>query len=212
MKLADWLFESNVTPEQLRRMLGVRSRTTIHRYLTGERTPRKEVVLKIAEITCGRVQLIDFVDSGPPQCATRVLIDGKTRLVFPWTDRGGRLEIAQKAEQGSPDRWPSPPLAAAIQTLGTRAHLERTIATEALSGTIRRQQEAAGGEFVTIDARALPPPKRNQPEAADLLAGETGLEPATFGFGDQLDLFSQATDSPLFSQLLVPVSGSTGEY
>ena len=126
MKLADWLFESNVAPEQLRRMLGVRSRTTIHRYLTGERTPRSRVILKISEITCGRVQLADFLDEVPPRCATVVQIEGRTKLVFPWTERGGRIEAAERAAGRDPETWPSPPLAAAIETLGTRVRVTRS--------------------------------------------------------------------------------------
>ena len=69
MKLADYLYENSMTPGQLRRMLGVKNRSTIHRYLLGERVPNPETMLKIAKLTRHQVGLADFLDPSPPGCA-----------------------------------------------------------------------------------------------------------------------------------------------
>ena len=126
MILADWLHEGACTPEQLRRMLGVRSRSTIHRYLTGARVPQHQVLQKIIELTGGRVQLADFLDPAPPVCAAVVTLEGERRLIFPWTTRDGRLEAAERAGSTTADSWPSPALLSAMETLGPRVTVTRS--------------------------------------------------------------------------------------
>lgn len=75
-----------MTPGQLRRMLGVKNRSTIHRYLLGERVPNPETMLKITRLTHFRVGLADFLNSSPPNCA-RIVDDehGVPRIVLPWS-------------------------------------------------------------------------------------------------------------------------------
>lgn len=86
MKLADYLYENSMTPSQLRTMLGVKNRSTIHRYLLGERVPNPETMLKITRLTRFQVGLADFLDSSPPNCA-RIVDDehGVPRIVLPWS-------------------------------------------------------------------------------------------------------------------------------
>jgi hypothetical protein len=86
MKLADYLYENSMTPSQLRTMLGVKNRSTIHRYLLGERIPNPETLLKIIRLTEFKVGLADFLDSSPPDCA-RVIENehGVPRIVLPWS-------------------------------------------------------------------------------------------------------------------------------
>lgn len=86
MKLADWLYDNSVTPSQLRRMLGVKCRSTVWRYLTDERVPNSRTAQRIIEITGGEVQLADFLDPSPPECLVAVTDDdGEERLVLPWS-------------------------------------------------------------------------------------------------------------------------------
>lgn len=127
MKLADWLHARSMTPEQLRRMLGVKQRSTVMRYLTGDRTPSLELIQLILEITEEQVTLADFLDTSPPQCA-EVVTDakGEPRLVFPWS-RGERQDAAYQRMMDSPpegDRL-SDPVTKAIEVLGGRARFTK---------------------------------------------------------------------------------------
>tara|TARA_Y100000815_G_C13283599_1_gene477915 strand:- start:258 stop:779 length:522 start_codon:yes stop_codon:yes gene_type:complete len=86
MKLADWLHTRSYTPEQLRRMLNVKDRSTIHRWLSGARRPGSAMIQKIADITQDEVTLQDFLDTSPPRCAQVTLeAAGNPRLLFPWS-------------------------------------------------------------------------------------------------------------------------------
>ena len=128
MKLADWLHTRSVTPEQFRRMLGVRSRTTVQRYLTGERRPSPPLLQKIIELTEGAVQLEDFLDPAPPRCAAVVIDpDGHTRVVFPWASDTDRLTAAGQAAMAEPLEgtvW-TPPLVRAMETLDPRVRFTK---------------------------------------------------------------------------------------
>ncbi|MDX9911457.1 MAG: hypothetical protein RBS39_06480 [Phycisphaerales bacterium] len=116
MKLADWLYESSVTPGQLRRMLGV-DRTTVHRYLIGSRIPQPHRLQRIFELTKGRVRLEDFLDPSPPECARQVpRPDGSMRLVLPWSGDGP----AEPPGTPASDRL-SAPVLRAIEVLSGRA-------------------------------------------------------------------------------------------
>ena len=86
MHLSDWLFINSMTPAQLRRMLGVLTRSTITRLLTGQRLPGPRLLRRIETLTRGQVTALDFVNPAPPQCARLVRRpDGTTRVVLPWS-------------------------------------------------------------------------------------------------------------------------------
>lgn len=108
-------------------MLGVKSRTTVNRYLTGERTPAPSILTAIMELTDGAVTPADFETSGPPACAIAIhSADGESRLVFPWS-RGWAQEAAFQrmlAEPKEGDRL-SEPLRLAMESLGPRAAFTR---------------------------------------------------------------------------------------
>lgn len=113
-KLADWLFENSTTPGQLRRMLGVPTRSTINRLLTGQRRPGPELLAKIEALTKGEVSAADFEDPSPPRCARLVRRpDGSVRVVLPWSPDA-------EPEPAASDRL-SPPLLRAIEVLDGRA-------------------------------------------------------------------------------------------
>jgi hypothetical protein len=100
MKLADYLFRSGMSTTQLRRALGVSCRSTITRYLNGERIPRHDVMQRIIDLSGGKVQLHDFLRGGNPECATVITaVDGRQRLVFPWSTRRDDLDAAEELEQ-----------------------------------------------------------------------------------------------------------------
>lgn len=88
MKLADFLFENSMTPKQLRRMLGVQSRSTMSLWLLNERIPQPRMMKKIEELTGGQVRREDFLDPSPPNCA-RVVTDrhGRKRWRLPWSPK-----------------------------------------------------------------------------------------------------------------------------
>ena len=145
MKLADYMHRTGLTPGQLRVMLGVKSRTTVLRYIKGERTPEGPILKRIEELSGGLVTLADFLDPEPPDCAN-VVIDrsGRPHTIYPWTsiernrqhraandnrppgsrgpklpdDRPGSLDAGGGAINADP--WPSRPLRTALDELGTR--------------------------------------------------------------------------------------------
>lgn len=119
MKLSDWLFENSMTPRQLRVMLGVKNRSTLHRWMTNERVPAPRMLQRIIEITNGEVKLEDFLDPNPPVHAREEKRpDGSLKWVLPWS-----LDAGRHATDTRPATLPrlSPPLLRAIEVLGGRA-------------------------------------------------------------------------------------------
>jgi len=148
MKLADYMYQTGMTPGQLRVMLEVKSRSTVLRYISGERVPNGTVMGKIKELSGGRVTLRDFLDDTPPKCI-RVVIDrhGEEHAVYPWTnierrhrfpandnhppDSSGSVDgigevilppthLPRPSSNELSDPWPSRPLKMAIDELGSR--------------------------------------------------------------------------------------------
>lgn len=62
MKLRPYLDEQNITPADFARMIKVEP-ASVHRYLTGERIPRMEILGRIIQVTRGAVQANDFFAS-----------------------------------------------------------------------------------------------------------------------------------------------------
>ncbi|MEM9167593.1 MAG: hypothetical protein AAGB48_11315 [Planctomycetota bacterium] len=126
MKLADWLHARSLTPEQLRRMLGVPNRSTVHRWLDGSRRPAPDRLHQIELLTEGGVTRLDFEDPGPPRCAEVVFgDDGEPDLVFPWSKGADRHDAAHRAMLGEPREGEAftTPLLKALDVLGSRAKL-----------------------------------------------------------------------------------------
>jgi hypothetical protein len=126
MKLADFLFESGMSTTQLRRALNIRCRSTITRYLHGDRVPNPVTMQRIIDLTGGKVQLQDFLRGGNPKCATIITLpSGRKKLVFPWANRESDLEAAEAVEsrRAANDDGISPPLRAALDVLRERARL-----------------------------------------------------------------------------------------
>lgn len=130
MKLADYLIHAGITPPELRRRLGISSRSVLSRYLTGERIPNLFMLQKIIDLTEGKVQLRDFLSPGNPRCATVVESpDGRQRLHFPWStwdrldpanDAGAEGPGEQGAADDEGDLW-TKPVQQAVAVLGARA-------------------------------------------------------------------------------------------
>lgn len=95
MKLADYLFRHRLTPRHLQKVLGVSSRSTVLRYLTGQRLPEPAHLDRIEQWTQDQVRLRDFLDTAPPECAGFYTdARGKRRMVLPWSTRDKRLDKA----------------------------------------------------------------------------------------------------------------------
>ena len=123
MKLADYLYENSQTPTQLRRMLGVQRRSTVWRYLTGERIPQPMILQKILDLTDGEVTLADFLDPAPPECAKHIP-DPRygRRMVLPWSP-----DYPDDDPAGSNDNGPlTTPVVRALDVLGVRANFTRS--------------------------------------------------------------------------------------
>lgn len=121
MKLADWMCDYCVNPKQLKRRLGVTNRSTVHRWIYGQRTPSNEYLLKIEDLTGGQVTLSDFLDPTPPKCAIVVeLPNGKTKWILPWS-RTSEEELESVHEPEDDHDEQSPPVRRALATLGLRA-------------------------------------------------------------------------------------------
>jgi hypothetical protein len=63
MKLADYLYENSMTPQQFRRMLGVKSRSTMWRWLINDRIPQPQMAKRIEALTGGKVRR-DHIEVG----------------------------------------------------------------------------------------------------------------------------------------------------
>lgn len=129
MKLADFMHQHSITPQQLRTMLGVKSRSTVRRYLNGERLPSPDLLARIETLSGGLVTRDDFLDPAPPKCV-RVVIDrhGQQTRVYPWTELEHRRNANDNRRkpvrnESDDDPWPSPPLRRAMDLLGSRVKL-----------------------------------------------------------------------------------------
>lgn len=144
MKLADYMAKHHITPQQLRWMLGVSSRSTIMRWVRGDRIPTSPMIAQIESLTGGAVTLADFHDPRPPKCMWIVLDrNGKQREVYPWStpeprSRGKvKRQLPSHTGRNNPlprtvandrkevsDEWPTPPVRRALCVLGKRAGLD----------------------------------------------------------------------------------------
>ncbi|MCC6970565.1 MAG: hypothetical protein IT434_10120 [Phycisphaerales bacterium] len=129
MKLADYLHTARITPAKLRRDLGIRGRSTVTRWLTGERIPSHQMIHRLTLYTKGAVQLVDYLDRRTlPRCATVVTLpEGRRKIVLPWSNRDAELDACLAAledEEREADAH-SPPIQRALATLGPRAKPDR---------------------------------------------------------------------------------------
>lgn len=138
MKLADWLYRHRLQPAALRKLLKVRSRATVTRYLTGERLPNPEMMRTIARITQGAVQSGDFLDPSPAQCEETVTLkDGRTKSVFPWTPEWEQWLVEREAVLIRDDRGVPAVIEKAMGTLGTRVCLGHEPGLYLIDGNLR---------------------------------------------------------------------------
>ena len=170
MKLADWLHARSLTPEQLRRMLGVTNRSTIHRWLDGTRRPGRDRLQQIELLTEGAVTPADFDDPAPPHCAQVVeRAQGKEDLIFPWSKGAERREAAFEAMMDEPREGEvfTTPLLSALEVLGTRAKLtpRGTFLLDGRPSDARRVVAAANEKLASKGHPRLPYPtvKRREP-------------------------------------------------
>lgn len=61
MKLAQYLTDKNISPEQFAADMGGLSVSGIRKWMYGERVPRPDQMRKIAELTGGLVEPNDFI-------------------------------------------------------------------------------------------------------------------------------------------------------
>lgn len=61
MKLAQYLTDKNISPEQFAADMGGLSTSGIRKWMYGERVPRPDQMRKIAELTGGLVEPNDFI-------------------------------------------------------------------------------------------------------------------------------------------------------
>ncbi|MEM9167422.1 MAG: helix-turn-helix transcriptional regulator [Planctomycetota bacterium] len=158
MKLADWLHARSMTPEQLRRMLGVKQRSTVMRYLTGDRTPSLELIQLILEITEEQVTLADFLDTSPPKCA-EVVTDAKgdPKLVFPWS-RGERQDAAYESMLRRPREGDhlSDPVTRAMEVLKGRTRFTKR-GMFLLDGRLSDARRVVAEANRVLEAKGEPP-------------------------------------------------------
>ena len=170
MKLADWLHTRSLTPEQLRRMLGVTNRSTVHRWLDGTRRPGKDRLHQIELLTEEAVTAADFDDSAPPRCAQLVEHpQGKKDLVFPWSKGVDRRDAAFEAMMDEPREGDvfTTPLLSALEILGSRAKLtpRGMFLLDGRPSDARRVVAAANEKLASKGHPQLPYPtvKRREP-------------------------------------------------
>jgi len=143
MKLADYLALNNLTPADFARSIGLKSRMSVHRYLSGTRIPTRRIMARILEVTSGQVTKADFIDidslpdcvqSGASEVSGHVeghgrpaviqTSEGKKTVVYPWSrfSEIDRIKVDKSFERmmNGPKEGDelSPALAAAITVLG----------------------------------------------------------------------------------------------
>ena len=124
MKLADYLIKYDISPSAFARRARVRSRTTIHRYLKGQRRPSPEVILRIEKITKGEVTRKDFFQ-------LRCRNDSQDSL-FPWSRfaeeyfRQIDADFKNMLEEPPEGDLASPPLREALMILGSRVSYDKS--------------------------------------------------------------------------------------
>lgn len=112
--------ERGLTPATLQRRLGLRSRATVTRYLTGDRAPAPRVLERLIALTGGLVTHEDFIDASPPRCAEVIDgPDGEPVLVFPWTPGREALTARMFAPDEADEEF-LPPVRRALAALGDR--------------------------------------------------------------------------------------------
>jgi transcriptional regulator with XRE-family HTH domain len=63
MKLADYLKANGIPASRFRRLLNIRDRSTLWRWLNGTRIPRAERLQQIEHLTNGQVTAADFQEA-----------------------------------------------------------------------------------------------------------------------------------------------------
>lgn len=123
MKLGDYLIAVDLTPAQFARLVGVGSRTTIHRYISGERLPHERIMRRIEHVTGGMVTIDDFQDPTP----IVLYAANDNEPDYPWSRSEEReQELAEEAvkkvrAEPAEGSGPSPALRMAFEVLGGRA-------------------------------------------------------------------------------------------
>jgi transcriptional regulator with XRE-family HTH domain len=121
MKLSEYLILHHLTPSSFAERVGLRSRTTIHRYIRGERYPSAEILKRIEVLTGGLVTARDFGRN----CHANDNFDH-----LPWARRQRRewsdsmLEYWNRGRKQEGDTL-SPPLRRAVLILGERVQVDR---------------------------------------------------------------------------------------
>ena len=65
MKLDEYLSQNDISPQEFGRRLGVKSPSTVYRYMCGKRLPDKYMMKKIADLTDNLVLPNDFYGWAP---------------------------------------------------------------------------------------------------------------------------------------------------
>lgn len=154
MKLADYCYMHAITPTQLRRMLGVKCRSTVWRWLTNERKPQPATIAEIEAFSNGQVTEADFDDPSPPKCARWVTTrNGQRRMRLPWSPDYHRADLEP------PPRFAeafTPPVERALRVLGRRAAFTKN-GVFLLDGRVTDLRRLVKKANELLKAKGLPP-------------------------------------------------------
>jgi len=127
MKLSDYLILHGIGPTDFAHLIKVRSRMTVHRYITGERVPSPIIMARIVRITRGLVTPADFANDNQPFVCPKACPEQDNNPPYPWSRRERQLcerveERLQKMLRDEPREGDdlSPPLKHAVEVLGER--------------------------------------------------------------------------------------------
>lgn len=130
MNLCEYLNLYDIRPAEFGRRIGTKSRTTVMRYLTGERIPSKAIQERIYRETNGLVTPADFEESKNgqkvkiPQAANDDLLH-EWGMNCKYSERN--VNKAFNRMMTDPQEWDNltPPLSKALETLFPRAVFDR---------------------------------------------------------------------------------------
>jgi len=157
MKLADYLYENSTTPRLLQKRLGVSNRSTVWRWLTGERTPKPAMLGRIERLTEGQVTSEDFHDPRPPRCSQIILDEhGIQRTVLPWSP----FWVDPRHRDAAPETRLSVPVLEAIRILDGRARFtpRGVFLLDGRAVDIKKVMEAASEKLDRLNQPLIPYP------------------------------------------------------
>jgi len=134
MELSEYLMRSDLHPALFARMVGVKSRTTVHRYISGERLPAPDIARRIYHATEGQVTHHDMMQTYRRRLClvkSREQDNQQSQIEYPWSrleeyaERWTQKALQEMLKEPLEGNVLSPPAAKAVAILGERVVMNK---------------------------------------------------------------------------------------